>query len=397
MAPANPRWTAKLWNFSRYIAGIVCISLLAFGLAGPPWPHLALLALLLLGTRSHSMLAFALLAAGSVLAALHARGLRLTMHLDDGGRFGVSVVRYGAPIAGLGPGTLLRASDELENSIFRRSVVLIYEHNQFGARGVILNQPLSGPPPDTTRGGPVEGETEGEVNTTTGGAAPHGPLINNRKNKGALKGGGNGGSDEPQGDRSGSGGSGGDLSFSHSAVVLHRLGGPVGMPGEGARQIMAVLHSVEGIGGAPVLKKKGGGKSPVVYQGGRLNDILEGSKESLLSSLSLSLLNGNAVGGGDHKGAIGLREESRKKSGNSYGKERDSRKGQKKGCSDVGDDVSPVFVFHGIATWGEGQLEGEIRAKAWAYGDAEYNDLIHAVPAEQWDGLVRSDRMTIMA
>ena len=59
--------------------------------------------------------------------------------------------------------------------------------------------------------------------------------------------------------------------------------------------------------------------------------------------------------------------------------------------------MSPVFVFHGIATWGEGQLEGEIRAKAWAYGDAEYNDLIHAVPAEQWDGLVRSDRMTIMA
>ena len=40
-------------------------------------------------------------------------------------------------------GVLLAASDGLERSIFRRSVVLVYEHgNRSGARGVILSQPL---------------------------------------------------------------------------------------------------------------------------------------------------------------------------------------------------------------------------------------------------------------
>ena len=40
-------------------------------------------------------------------------------------------------------GVLLAASDDLERSIFRRSVVLVYEHgNRSGAKGVILSQPL---------------------------------------------------------------------------------------------------------------------------------------------------------------------------------------------------------------------------------------------------------------
>ena len=40
-------------------------------------------------------------------------------------------------------GVLLAASDDLERSIFRRSVVLLYEHgNRSGAKGVILSQPL---------------------------------------------------------------------------------------------------------------------------------------------------------------------------------------------------------------------------------------------------------------
>lgn len=40
------------------------------------------------------------------------------------------------------PGVLLVASGELERSMFRRSVVLLYEHSPRGARGVILSQPL---------------------------------------------------------------------------------------------------------------------------------------------------------------------------------------------------------------------------------------------------------------
>lgn len=35
------------------------------------------------------------------------------------------------------------ATGELERSIFRRSVVLLYEHSSRGARGVILSQPIT--------------------------------------------------------------------------------------------------------------------------------------------------------------------------------------------------------------------------------------------------------------
>lgn len=44
--------------------------------AGPPWPHVAVLLLLMLGVRSHSLLAVLALALACILAVLHARGLR---------------------------------------------------------------------------------------------------------------------------------------------------------------------------------------------------------------------------------------------------------------------------------------------------------------------------------
>ena len=72
--------------------------------AGPPWPHLALLLLLLLGSRAHWLAALALLVAGSGLATLHARGLRLVLRLDGVGRLGVALIRHGAPVPGLGQG-----------------------------------------------------------------------------------------------------------------------------------------------------------------------------------------------------------------------------------------------------------------------------------------------------
>ena len=46
------------------------------GCAGPPWPHVAVLLLLMLGVRSHSVLAVLALALAATLALLHARGLR---------------------------------------------------------------------------------------------------------------------------------------------------------------------------------------------------------------------------------------------------------------------------------------------------------------------------------
>lgn len=273
------------------------------------------------------------------------------MHLDDGGRFGVAVVRYGAPIPGLGPGTLLVASDELENSIFRNSVVLIYEHDQFGARGVILNQPLSGPPSDTL---------PADQNATM---KHHGPMNNTKRSKTHV----------PEHNNN----------EGASTVVLHRLGGPVGMPGEGARQIMAVLHSVSGIDGAvPVLDNKDSAVPPV-YQGGRLNDVLEGSKLKLENAAAAAAGASAAARQGERKGSL------------IKGTFRGSTPRKKEcpgGC--LAEVISPVFVYHGIATWGEGQLEGEIRARAWSYGEAKFSDVLHAAPDRQWDELVKSDRMT---
>jgi hypothetical protein len=157
--------------------------------AGPPWPHLALLVLLLLGSRSHWLPGVALVVVGGLLATMHARGLRLILRLEDGGRLGLAVIRHGAPVPGVGAGgwgrlggqappvfwlplrfrgclpacapavlpagwqafwrygcllffwliwpctrlaagVLLVASDGLEHSIFRRSVVLLTQHGR---------------------------------------------------------------------------------------------------------------------------------------------------------------------------------------------------------------------------------------------------------------------------
>ncbi len=76
--------------------------------AGPPVPHLALLVLLLLGSRSSSLLALALLLMGTLLATLHARGLRVVMRMDGAGRLGLAVIRHGGPVEGLGPGELVQ-------------------------------------------------------------------------------------------------------------------------------------------------------------------------------------------------------------------------------------------------------------------------------------------------
>lgn len=302
LAPPDPRWSTRLWQILRGLGGAACVSLLAFGLAGPPWPHLALLALVLLSTRSHGLLAVALLAAGTLLAALHVRGLRLMMRFDEAGRVGVAVVRHGAPVQGLGPGTLLVASDDLDHSLFRRSVVLIYEHGEGrGAKGVILNQPMGSPPEYVAGGGPDGADGGFNLTESVGRRGP---------------------------------------------APKHFLGGPVGMPGEGIRQELAVLHTIGGVDGATVVLPPAGGR-PELFQGGRLADVLE---------LSEAGARGRRVGAPS----------------------RDQR----------------VLVFHGISTWAEGQLEGEIRAGAWAYGSACHEDILHADPDQLWGVLLGSSRVT---
>jgi hypothetical protein len=132
----------------RGFGTVLCVALLVLGLSGPPFPLLALLVLLLLGTRSGSWLpGIGLLAVATLLATLHARGLRVVMRMDGGGRLGLALIRYGAPVEGLQPGVLLVASEGLHHSVFRRSVVLLTSHGRNGARGLILTQPIHAQPP----------------------------------------------------------------------------------------------------------------------------------------------------------------------------------------------------------------------------------------------------------
>lgn len=297
LAPADPRWTTKLWHVVRGLIGATCVSLLAFGLAGPPWPHLALLALVILGSRSHGLLAVALLTAGTMVALLHAKGMRLMMHIDDTGRLGLTVVRHGLPIQGVGVGTILVATDELDRSVFRRSVVYIYQHSSStGSSGVILNQPMHGPP--------------------SGGIAPSNTSIANKTVQ--------------------------PTASKKTASPQHFLGGPVGMPGEGARQEIIVLHTVPGVEGAVPLQLQSSTPALKVFLGGRLADVLELSNESPFKCASIN-------------------------------------------------------VYHGISTWAEGQLEGEIRAGAWAYGQGTGDDILSGDISNLWSSLLTSNRLTWLA
>lgn len=50
--------------------------ILPCGAGGLPWPHVAIVLLLVLGTRSHSVLCIIALVLACILATLHTRGLR---------------------------------------------------------------------------------------------------------------------------------------------------------------------------------------------------------------------------------------------------------------------------------------------------------------------------------
>ena len=150
------------------------------------------------------------------------------------------------------------------------------------------------------------------------------------------------------------------------------------MPGEGVRQEIAVLHSVGGIDGAtPVLL--GDGNTPQVYIGGRLADVLEIGKEICNDALKTKSILHRIRGG---------KKENMDNGGGSTGS---GSTGKIRLC-----DGPAVLVFHGISTWAEGQLEGEIRAGAWAYGDATAEDILAAAPNDLWQSLMRSDRVNLL-
>lgn len=61
-------------------------------------------------------------------------------------------------VQGLGPGSLLVASDLIRSGIFSRSVVLLVEHSRWGAQGFVINAPISAAT-GTLHGGPVHRST----------------------------------------------------------------------------------------------------------------------------------------------------------------------------------------------------------------------------------------------
>ncbi|KAH7621403.1 hypothetical protein Ndes2526B_g03747 [Nannochloris sp. 'desiccata'] len=436
LPPPDPHFTTKLFQILRGLGGAICISLLAFGLAGPPWPHLALLALVLLGSRSHGMLAFALLASGTMLAALHAKGLRLVMRFDDmGSPFGFAVVQHGAPVPGLGPGTLLVANSDLNHSIFRRSVVLIYQHDNDGggARGVILTQPMSASSSSSFSGNGAGAGGSGSRASPRGSVLrPHfnkNPGVHMHNDNNNIEDGDDVVHDlktvENEAERrppkpvypaaSVSGPSSPSL---NDIAVQHRLGGPVGMPGEGVRQEIAIVHSVAGIEGATVVIL-GGGNSPPVYIGGRLTDVLEIGKEMCNDAINPEKMKNHNInnngdissgrdGGGGGVGFGNMVANRFKRSGissrfptpnqvkqqNNVNMEEEEQEedGRVVSC----DGGPSVLVFHGISTWAKGQLEGEIRAGAWAYGDASFENIMEDNPGDLWRSLMRSDRVGLL-
>lgn len=118
------------------------------------------------------------------------------------------------------------------------------------------------------------------------------------------------------------------------------------MPGEGARQEIAILHTIPGVEGAiPVLTAPSFRPRLFYVNGGRLADVL-------------------TLAGGPHGKAA---------------------------------SENAIHVYHGISTWGQGQLEGEIRAGAWAYGEALQEDLMRTDHDQLWGSLLGSDRLNWLA
>ena len=268
------------WQAIRGFAAFLCLLFVFYGVIEPPWPHLAIFAIILLGSRSQGVLAIILLLTGMLLAALHLRGLSMFMQLHDTIKGTELPIRSSTSMHSIHAGMLLVASENIHGSIFSQSIVLVYQHNRSGSRGVILNQQMAMDP-------------EHENGCVTSG------LHSDCRITGAT---------------------------TFDKMPMHFFGGPVGLPGEGARQEILALHGFGSIPGSKEIHFKCP-DARKVYYGGKLGDVLEEANQVK--------------------------------------------------------DESPLMIFHGISTWGPGQLEGEIKSGAWGYRIASCNDIFVSLSKEQ--------------
>ncbi|GBF93078.1 hypothetical protein Rsub_05689 [Raphidocelis subcapitata] len=139
--PRHNAW--RLRSALRAAALALCAASALAGLSGPPAVHaLLLFALAALSSRGRAAGAAFAAALVASLCALQLRGLRVSIGPDGAGRVGLSLIRRGAPVPSLRPGSLLVAAPGLGDPYFDRAVVLVTHAGPAGARGLLLTQPL---------------------------------------------------------------------------------------------------------------------------------------------------------------------------------------------------------------------------------------------------------------
>jgi len=348
----------------------LCVGLLACGMISPPWPHVLLVVVLLVGVRLQAAFAVVvLLLLLLLLLALSSHGLRLVLTVDGGQRLGLALIRHGAPVEGLRAGILLVAARDLRAPMFRETVILITQHSaRGGTRGVILTHALARPPPhdmaDARRNGQAA-ERPGRQQVLEGSSSRH----------------------------------------------RHFLGGPVGLPqelgGSYREPTVLLLHRLPGVPGAV--------KVPLQQQQQAAATSGANGAESHLSNntSSTSSTSSSVCGAGssdeerdDGWVYVGLQHGGHQSDeastapapapaparawyygGSLAGIEaaatsvpRQQGHGPKAGPS--GATLLPreyVYVFHGVCAWSSGQLEGEVRSGSWALVEGLGEEELHAV------------------
>eukprot|EP00736_Rhodelphis_marinus_P002835 Rmarinus@m.3231 len=67
--------------------------------------------------------------------------LRPMIRRDIDGNMTVGLIRVGPPVRGLRPGIVIAASPNMASNYFERTLILLYEYNADGSRGIVLNRP----------------------------------------------------------------------------------------------------------------------------------------------------------------------------------------------------------------------------------------------------------------
>jgi putative AlgH/UPF0301 family transcriptional regulator len=348
--------------------------------------------------------------------------------------------RYGAPIADLQPGVLLVASRDLDNTMFRRSVILVYEHGLRGAKGVMLTQPRA------STGGSGAAAGAGNAGWTAASAAvaaqragadprlppryiqpvPPRESAGSQKcdvsvGEGSCREGGSGANSSggarkppplpiPAGTRLSNAtaavakpAAGTATAASHQRalpIVQHYVGGPVGrLASRRAPQESLLLHSVPGVPGArrmlpsrpSLAAASAAAGSPAVGPA----DILRQRQRAAAAAVPLELFLGGSLDevleiaqafSSETGGA------SRRRGGGGDPATASAAAAAARGqvSGDLGHQVK---ILHGLCSWAPGQLEGELRSGAWGYAAAEASDVWGVRPERLWEAVLASDRL----